>query len=259
MPTNAIQVGLQQVGKVIKNNSPTILTALSVAGLISTVTLAVYATPKALATLRTAEIDRAIETKDQAPELTKVEKVKLVWKEYIPSATVGLATMLCIISANSINLRRNAALASIYTLTERAMQEYQAKVVETIGKNKEEKIKGEVDQDILDRNPVSKNNIVITQKGNSLCYDSLSGRYFQSDIEQIRKAQNDFNSELNKGTYCSLNEFYDRLGLPNIKMGQDIGWTTDHGMLDIRFDARIAEDERPCIVLDYRNGPVPII
>jgi len=48
----------------------------------------------------------------------------------------GAATIMCVVGSNSINARRVAALASLYSITETALDEYKAKVVETIGETK---------------------------------------------------------------------------------------------------------------------------
>lgn len=262
MSSNGIQLAIRQVGKTLKQNSPTILTGLSVAGLISTVSLAIYATPKAIEILASEELrrDRESMKKDHkdAPDplpISKLDVIKLTWKCYVPAITVGAVTIFCMIGANNISLRRNAALTSLYALTEQTMQEYKNKVIDTIGKNKEEKISDALIDDKLTQNPISNNTVIVTGKGNTLCYDILSGRYFNSDIETIRKMQNDFNAELIKSMYLDLNEWYDAIGLEGTKTGRDTGWTTDFGMLDIVFSAKIADNGQPCIVLDYRNGP----
>ncbi|NLJ49842.1 MAG: hypothetical protein GX428_09720, partial [Candidatus Atribacteria bacterium] len=53
----------------------------------------------------------------------------------------------------------------------------------------------------------------------------------------------------------TLNEFYDELGLEGTELGRNMGWTTEFGLLDISFSAKLTPDNLPCIVLDYRIGP----
>ena len=127
--------------------------------------------------------------------LTKLEVIKIAWRPYVPAAAICLATIGCIIGANHISLRRNAALASLYGITEAAFKEYRTKVVETIGQNKELKVRDEISADRVKKNPVGTNEIIFTGKGEVLCYDSLSGRYFKSDIEQIRRTVNELNKK----------------------------------------------------------------
>ncbi len=61
--------------------------------------------------------------------------IKTAWPCYIPAA-VGAISVFCLIGASSTNLRRNAALATAYTLSESTLKEYQEKVVETIGEKR---------------------------------------------------------------------------------------------------------------------------
>lgn len=241
---NKIEYGIRSLGEAIKRESPSILTAVGVVGLMSTTILAIKATPKAMDLLEKEKKD-----------LNKYEKFKVVWRCYIPTMAVGSVTALSILSANSINSKRNAVLAGIYSLTESAFEEYQNKVIEQIGEKKEEKIRDEIAQDRLNNNPVSSHEIIFTGKGDTLFYESLSGRYFKSDYEEIRKIINDFNQTiLSREMYKTINDLYYELGLGNTDMGKDMGWDVD-AILDIHFSAKIAENGVPCIVIEYKNRP----
>jgi len=237
----------RNLGDVISQNSPTILTGLSVGGLLTTTILAVRATPKAMTILDNHDL--LIE------DMTKRTIVGLTWKCYIPAMATGLATIACIIGANHISLRRNAALASLYGLTEAAFKEYQAKVVETIGRSKELKVRDDIAEDQVKRNPVGTNEVIFTGKGDVLCYDSLSGRYFKSDIEQIRRSVNTLNRELLTDMFLTLNDLYYALGLSGTKLGDEMGWDIDKGLLEINFSAQVTENFDPCLVLNYDLTP----
>ena len=236
--------------------SPQILTGIGVAGMITTVVLAVKATPKALELIedRKEELD--------AGKLTVVDTVKAAWKPYVPAAVTGVLSTVCIIGGNAVGTRRTAALAAAYKISETALHEYKDAVVETIGEEKSKEVKEKVAQNKLDKNPVVEKQIIVTNKGTFLCYDSLSGRYFQSDIETIRKAQNDINDYLFSEDYASLNMFYDFLGLEHTRLGAELGWKIDSGTLQIEFDSTLASDKSqgiapgtPCLVLDYNVAP----
>ena len=106
---------MKQISKITKNlggliskNSPHILTGIACAGVISTVVLAVKNTPQALAIIE--EEERYRERKN-IQSATKVEKVKLTWKCYAPATVMGVVTIGCILGANTVHTRRNAALA----------------------------------------------------------------------------------------------------------------------------------------------------
>ena len=234
-------------------HSPEILTGIGIAGMITTTVLAVKATPKAL---------ERIEQRKQEEGVTKLKPkdvVKATWKCYIPTAVTGVASVACLIGASSVSARRNAALATAYKLSETALTEYRDKVVETIGEKKEQLIKDEIDKDRVKANPVSKNEVLITERGHTLCYDHWSKRYFYSDINSIKKAQNDLNERM-LHDICgsvSLNDFYYELGLSGLEpIGDDMGWNTDKGLIDIHIGSCISDDGRPCIVVDHNNPPI---
>lgn len=238
--------------------SPEILIGLGVAGMITTTVLAVKATPKALelieAEKRKQNCDKDY-TDDRITKLKPVEVVKTTWKCYIPAVVTGAVSIACLIGSNSVNARRNAALATAYKLSETALSEYKEKVVEEIGEQKEKIIREKINQDHVDKNPASKSTIVITNNGDTLCYDGVSGRYFKSSINTIEKAINNLNRTMNYDMYVSLSEFYDELGLEHTDVSDQLGWNLDDGLLEIEFDTRFADDGTPCITLEYRVSP----
>jgi len=252
----SVQTILKTIVRGLEKESPAILTGLGITGIATTVILAVKATPKALYILQEEESARYADESRREP-ISKLDILKLTWRCYIPAALVGIGTAGCFVGAHSINLRRNAVLAGLYTVSTEALKEYQEKIIETIGQNKENKIREAIAEDHLKENPISKNQVLVTGRGKVLFYDSWSGRYFESDMETVRKIQNDLNHELLSGqeAYFPLNSFYQDLGIPGIKSGEDIGWSFDEGMLDLKFTTKIADNGIPCIVIEYKIQP----
>ena len=251
MNAKSIKTAVDAVGKTMRSNSPTILTGLGVAGLVTTVVLAVKATPKAMKLIE--EYDEYLGYKTTSDPMTTI---KVAWKPYIPAMVMGTATIACIIGSNSINLRRNAALAGAYSLTETVLKEYQSKVVETIGEKKEQAIKDEIAKDTIKANPVVGKDVINTGFGDTLCFDTLSGRYFYSNMEALRRAQNDINHDLINDVWVSLNEAYAKMGLKGIDLGEETGWNVDK-MLEFEFSSHLSETGVPCLVLGYRRLPFP--
>ena len=232
----------------ISKRSPEILTSIGVAGIFTTAVLAVKATPKALQMIEK-------ETEVKGEPLTKKETVKVTWKCYIPAVITGVTSAACVIGANNVNTKRNAALAAAYTLSETAFAEYKEKVVETIGKEQEQVVREAVIKDKLEKNPVKNSEIIMTGRGDDICYDALTGRYFKSDIEFLKKVENEINRKMRNENYISLNEFYAEIGLPGTKIGDNVGWNIDRGYVDLEFSAMLTEDGQPCLVLDYSVEP----
>lgn len=237
----------------VSQRSPEILTAIGITGMISTTVLAVRATPKAMRLIEEAEYKKGMS--QEIVDLTPIETVKVAWKPYIPAIVTGTFSIACLIGATSVNSRRNAALATAYKLSEKAFAEYKEKVIETIGEKKEQVVKEKVHQERVEKNPVSNSSVIITGKGKTLCYEYYSGRYFESDIEEIRKAVNTVNRRMYYDVHVSLSEFYDELDLEHTAISDSVGWNLDSGFVEVEFSSHIADDGRPCIVVNYQTAP----
>lgn len=245
----SIKETFRKFGGAVSNNSTTILTSLGVAGVLTTSVLTVRSTIKAYDIYYEAHEDTS------EWETDPKEIIKMTWKAYIPPLTVGVMTIGAIIFAHRAHGRRNAALASMYTLSEKTMKLYQEKVVDQIGENKEQAIREEVSNDLrVVEHQEGDLNVYDTGKGKHLCYDVISGRYFKSDVETVRKAMNDMNHSLFSDMWGSLNEFYNYLGLPGIKIGDEMGWNVDTP-LDIQISSTVTEQGEPCIVVDHEVLP----
>lgn len=240
----------KSVRTTLSKHSPEILVGIGISGMVATTILAVRATPKALVLIEEAKREK------ESDSLTPVETIQAAWKCYIPAAVTGMASIACIIGSNSVNAKRSAALATAYTLSENALREYKDKVVETIGEKKEKEVRNAIAKDKIEKNPVSSNEVILTKKGDTLCYDALSGRYFKSDIEKLKRCMNEINRQILNDGSASLNDFYYEIGLDSIKIGDDLGWDTRQGLVDIDFSSQLASDGTPCLVLDFSIAPV---
>lgn len=254
----------------LSDHAPEILTAIGIGGMVTTVILAVKATPKALILIE-EEKERQNETlwneacdncaDDEYPEITPVEKlapidvVKACWKCYVPTVVVGGASIACLIGANSVHTKRHTALAAAYSMSEAVLKEYQTKVVDTIGEKKEHEVKDAIAKDRIEKDPVSKHEVVFTGKGDTLFYDVISGRYFKSDIDLIKKSVNELNRRMRDEMYISLNDYYSEIDLDSIVIGDDLGWNIDRGYIDPYFSAQLAPDDTPCIVVNHNILP----
>lgn len=244
----------KNVGRTLSDNSPVILTGMAVAGTVGASILAAKGGMKAQ-----QELDILLEEVEEgraSEDLLSFQgKVKTTWKFYIPAGLMTGATIACVIGANSVNTRRNAAIMSAYSLTDKAFQEYKEKVVEQIGEKKEQAVRDDIAKDRLEANPVSDPSTVVIHGEKTLCYDGVTGRYFESDMQTLRKAVNDINEKCINEVYASQNDFYRLIGLDPIAIGEEIGWRSDH-LLDISYSSHLTGDGVPCLSLDYLVGPI---
>lgn len=250
MKKNCIPKAAKTVWLAAKKHSPELLTGIGIAGMVTTVVLAVRATPKALRLIDEKKADISEES------IPRIEAVKAAWKVYVPAVLTGILSTICLIGANSVNQRRNAAIAAAYSLSESALKEYREKVVETIGERKEQAIRDDIAKDRITENPVRE--VIVSDRGSTLCYDSLSGRYFKSDIEKLRRIVNDLNRRMRDEMFISLNDFYCAVDNPDLgptKLGDSLGWNIDKGYIDLNFSSQLTTDGTPCLVLDYTVVP----
>jgi hypothetical protein len=248
----------------LNENSTTILTAAGVGGTIATAYLTGKASFKA-ADLISTELEKKqlqVELSENngsivlPVRLSKTEKAKLVWLQFLPPTASGIFTIGCIITANKISSRKIAALTVAAGVSERALQEYKDKVVEKLGVRQDQKIRDDVAQDRVSANPGNSQQVIIAGTGEVLCYDMLTGRYFKSTMEDIKRAENKVNFELVQFMSCSLSHFYDEIGLSPTTYTDTVGWNMNNPM-EVKFSSVISDDGRPCLAIEFSRNPTP--
>lgn len=247
---------LQKAGTLLSENSPAILVGVTVVGVITTGVMATRATIRASEIIEDERLGRMNEENDwDSTELEPKEIVELTWRYYIPVVAVAGITIASAICSYRIQKNRGAALAALYSTSIKALEEYQAKAEEVVGKTKADKVREKIAEDKLAAHPVDPYNVIFTGLGDTLCYDVLSGRYFKHDIQKIQQARNDLNHRMMSENCLSLNDWYGLLELPSIGLGYDVGWNLDK-LLEINFTSRLASDGTPCLVIDYISQPI---
>ena len=237
-----------------KHSSDILLATGIASGLMSTI-LAVKATPKALMLIEEKKIQKRKETNRKA-NLSKSDIIKVAWKPYVPAIISGVAGVSCILGARYITAKKTAAVATAFKLTETAFNEYKEAVVEEIGVKKEEHVRERIARKHVEENPVSeKNNIISTGKGKTLFFDEEFNNYFESDMQAVKKAANDLNFQILNEDYASVNDLYYLLGIPPMKSGDSLGWSSAYGGCEMKYSSIITDDDRPCIVLNYGIAP----
>lgn len=195
--------------------------------------------------------------KEMKKEVT-IETVKRMAPVVAPVVLSASGTIISVIGGYKVASKQIAVLSSLYSMSEKAYAEYQDKAKEFLGDKKSGELHDKVkEQRILNNPPGESDTIINTGKGTTLCLDDWSGRYFYSSPEEIRKAFNIINKRMMDEYYISLNELYSELGLPDIKLGEDIGFNIDDGLIDIEhlFTAALHNNNTPILSLDYEVSP----
>lgn len=235
----------------VTENASTLLTGVGVAGTITTAVLTGRASYKSAYMISHAKHERSLMTEDK---MDKVDVIKLVGPQFIPPIGVGGVTIASIIYANRISAKQAAAMAAAYTLSEKTFSDYKEKVVEKLGIKKEEAVRDELAKERIDANPPS--TLIVVGDGDVLCFDALSGRYFKSSVEKLKRAENEVNADIVTGDGASLSRFYDEIELPQTVYSDAVGWNLDN-RCELQLSTIMTDDGRPCISVDFAGLPKP--
>lgn len=241
---------LNKASVFLKRNSSTILTVIGAVGTVATAVIAVKDTPKALKLIEEAK-------QEKGDELTKWEVVKVAGPTYIPAASVGVATIACIVGSNILSNRRQAALISAYTFLDKKHRAYRAKVNEVYGEDADATVQKELSMDDYEE---SIDRLEDPEK--KLFYDMFSRQYFESTEEDVKNAQYLINRSLSIRGYASAKEYYDFLGIPSVDGGEELGWSAGMNMdyywqewIDFHHQYTIMEDGLECCIVYMQQEP----
>ena len=255
-----IKMGICQVasrsGLLVKKYAPQILVGSGIVGFVATVVVACKATTKAEEVLSEREekmqkVESVHEEhnpdyseEDYKKDITMVKTqtiVKLV-KLYAPAATLGVVSIVCILSGHHILAQRSAAIAAAYKAVETGFRNYRGRVVEEFGK--------EVDQKLLhgatlaetkaEKSAEESKELAKTdgKKSKKKTEPSKYARFFdeystawqdspEMNLYFLKKQQEWANDKLRWQKHLFLNEVYDMLGMEHTKAGAVVGWVLD--------------------------------
>lgn len=252
MKKEELKQAAKKVGEKLKDNSPNILTGVGIAGMATSVILAVKVTPNAYYKI-------CKEEERQEKDLKKREKIKLVWKSYLPCTASFILSSVCLVESASQNSKRQAALAAAYTLTQNAFDDYRNGVIEKFGEDKSREIESKAAIKRAEDNPPD--NILVTPYGDYLCREDYSGLYFRCTLEKVRNALERVNNKIKQEGCASLNDLYDYIGLPATGISRTVGWNINDLGDGPDEDLKICDDYNksvngePCCIIHYTVDP----
>lgn len=258
---------IKQAGKALKKASPTILSIFGAVGVVTTVALAIKATPKALECIEDA---KEAKSRENGEDLTRMETIAACWQCYIPVTATGIATIGCILGANVLNRRQQASLSSAYALISRQYGDYKCKVKEVAGEEVHKQIMKSLAVEKAKEVPIIAESFIgysnldfeDADEETRLFYDTFSERYFESTISRVLQAEYHLNRNFMFGGYISLNEFYKFLGIEETELGASVGWNSCNGdifWIDFNHSKAMVDDglsgEVECYIIDMVFPP----
>lgn len=244
----------KRVGRQLYRSSPTILTVVASVGVVVTTITAVRATPKAVKLLKEAELEKG-------ENLTKVEIIRVAGPSYIPSALLGISTIVCIFGANALNQKKQASLMSAYAMLNESYKQYRKSAKIVYGEDADDKIHAEMAKDAMvstyDWGYQVYNMDMDSESERLLFYDLSSKKYFRTTMAAVLNAQYHVNRNIAIRGDCSLNEYLSFLGVEGIDGGDDLGWDISYMVeemdcywLDFDNYKSTLEDGLECIIID---------
>ena len=254
-----------------KDHTPELLIGLGIAGGVTSTVLAVKATPKAIKKIESAiedvneqllhdAVERGQSVYSPIDKLKPLDVVKVCWKEFLPTAITGVASIVCIVGGTNVAVRRNTALITACKIAETSikdLQEYRAKAAEALGEEKNTEVEAAVDTANAERvvHNIDMSSVAISGKGPILYYDKMGGQWFRSDKESIREAINYINHSMNADMYVSLNDLYDQLDMPDTIAGRILGWNIDNGLMSAKYTSQLTACGIPIVVFTTSIEP----
>jgi len=167
----------------------------------------------------------------------------------------GLGTFFSIGSHKDMLNKLSNAL-TIYSITNKAKQDYEEAAKAVLTPKKEEEVRHKMAEREIASDPIDKAVIIETGHGHSLFRDSASGRYFYASKEWVDSCKTAFNDTLNDMATTGdgaldLNDWYDMLGLPIIDIGKAWIFSQASGLMRIDYHWAPIDDDRNCTVIYY--------
>lgn len=166
-------------------------------------------------------------------KLTIKEYTKKYWKDYILTASVGMATIGSIIANHTLTAKDIENLGALALSVTALLGDYKQKIKEVYGDKGLQKITSGVAEKraaqmanaenyISIQSLVSTNNEIAGEPA-TLFYDEFSDTWFYSTLFNVKNAMYHFNRKFTLGGEISVDEFYTFLGItPTIQWPKDM-------------------------------------
>lgn len=249
---------------IAQKNSPTIMFAAGVTGVIGATVLACRATLKLEEVLAKSDNQleqvRSLNHADYSERDRKHDEIKItmrtagrVIKLYGPSLAVGVVSVAALTGSHVTLTRRNAAVMAAYSALDRGFNEYRERVREEYGDEKDLQFRHGAEE---------RTEVVVDEHGDDKTLThtiapsdipSIYARFFdetstswnrQPEYNQVflNVQQRYANDLLKSRGHLFLNEVYDMLGMERSKAGAVVGWVAGKNGKDNFVDFGIYED-----------------
>lgn len=267
----------------LRKNSPTLMFAAGVVGVIGTAVLASRATYKLedvlietdeqLDKIRTAGseyVEYSEEDRQKDIVLCYIKTGFKIAGLYAPAAIVGALSITALTGAHVTLTRRNVSLTAAYAALDKGFRRYRDRVIGELGADKDREFRYEMEQrEIVEEGPEGPTTKLILQPGRASVY----ARFFEKGNKNwnqqtaynsmfVSCQQEWANNLLRYQGHVFLNEVYDMLGMDRSREGAIVGWILnnpngdnyiDFGIFDndVHSGMRFVTGNEPSMLLDF--------
>lgn len=242
----------QKIGKWFSKHQTTIYTISGIALMVTGTVLAVKSKPE-------ADEDIAVAEENAVEPLKVTDKVKVCWKRYVPAACAITSGTGFLLASNIKSVRVNAALLAASTMNENVIKGYK-KYISSLGEEAVAKFNETFMNDRFDETPFDPDyydksvEVIPSEDELMLCFDAVTGRYFESNRGRIEAAVNRINKQIMKDEVATVNDFYYELGLESASGLGLLGWAFEFGdpeELCVTFGTRMGPNDKPALMMTY--------
>lgn len=201
--------------------------------------------------------------------LIQVKGAVRVSKLYAPALILGGLSIAALTGSHVILTQRNVAITAAYAALEKGYREYQQRVVNELGEDRERELRYETVEKSVKTEVNGKTKTIKTHVpvGDGSIYARFFDEYNKNWTATpeynrmfLQSQQNYANELLKARGHVFLNEVYDMLGLDRSKAGQVVGWVVDgegddyvdFGLFQDNERARMfVNNQEPSILLDF--------
>lgn len=250
--------------KTLTTHAPDILMGMGTVGVGTSVIFALKNGEKAVYLIEEAQRKKAEEERKAQgaadggylpflAELDWKEKLKAVWKVYLPPVGIALFSIGCFWGAHGIDLKRQAVLAGLYSTAEATLSEYQKAMDNLIGKDGRKEVERSAAEEKVQKMSLPSTPSMLPGTDRWCCID---GHLFPSTYIKIKDVQNKANHRMFQEMYLSKLELYWMLD-PNgdylkDKDAGEVGWSIDR-LLVLDIQEIDGPDHVPMYSIEYKD------
>ncbi len=205
-------------------------------------------TPKAMILLEEAK-------KNSSTGKLPVKKTAgILAKSY--AAPFGLAVSSLSLATGGLisNCKKIKTLEGLAESANEAYKKYKAKVIETVGDEKEKEVHKTLSKERFDN--FDSYDYGIDPDTVYIFEDSFSGQRVKTTAHEINQCALLLNREMLTEMFIPMNDFYEAIGMNFTKSGEKFGFNIDDGFIAPKYSRHYMDERgRFIIIIDYENEP----